>query len=349
VALGLLPGPGDEERFLSDAGLRHEQSAVRRAAALGIALQALLERPAAWFPAADRVVRALKGDLIRPALEDGAEAVFARGVLAAKANLPGEWAGVFDLAIQAGVRLESAIAAAQTLVFSTEPWLAAKATFHVTSGAGHEEPLIAAFLLIAGRSGEAEAVAACRRYLANNSLGPRGRPELDVRHYAVAGLLRGLASGAYANAEVRKEAVEALQAGVKRGLLQESEVRTRLERVLERQKGVLANPAAVLPPAEVAYVEQAFECPWGVTDRSLEDVGIRRLNDLVLAIFNLHERKNVPGVPDRTEIPQRTLKACLERYPYFLRRDLLVLRGLRPLPTMRGTERKEDEIRNQPK
>ncbi|MFV1958686.1 MAG: HEAT repeat domain-containing protein, partial [Planctomycetota bacterium] len=78
LAMGLLPGQDDVPIFLD--ALRDVDRRIRRAAALGTALQALLDVPPAWTRSPRRILRALVAPVIKPDLEDGAEAVFARGV-----------------------------------------------------------------------------------------------------------------------------------------------------------------------------------------------------------------------------------------------------------------------------
>lgn len=345
LALGLLPGPGDDERFL--AALKDGEGRIRRAAALGLALQLVQDRPAVWAPQAARIVKALKQDPIRPDLADGFEAVFTRGILAARAGVAEEWDLLRQIAIDPESKTEAAAAAAQCLLFAPEPWVSQRAIGHLQGTVALPDPVVAAFLLLAGRSGTPDGIAVCRDYLGSKSKRPAAHEAWDVRFHAAIGILRALASGALRDPQTRREAVDALEAGVRRSLDSE-EMRTRIDRVLEKSRSVLRDPLALLPDAEVRYVEEGFSCPYGLLSHELEDMVLFRLNDLLPDLYNIRPTKGKPGEPDKTQVPQRLLQACLERYPYFRRIELLETRGLRPPSIMQGAADPALEVRNPP-
>ena len=119
LAVGLLPGQDDESLLLE--ALRDEQRDIRRAAALAVALQLLHDHRPGWTNAPERMLRALKSADVKMHLEDGAEAVFARGVLAAEGLATPEWDELFALAQTPSTEEETARAAAQCLLFCDRP------------------------------------------------------------------------------------------------------------------------------------------------------------------------------------------------------------------------------------
>jgi hypothetical protein len=141
--------------------------------------------------------------------------------------------------------------------------------------------------------------------------------------------------------------VEALRAGARRGLA-DGPFKQRLERLLEQRRAELADPAVALPDADVRPLERAFACPFALVSREVEDVAVHRLNEILPVILRIHTRPSTPMEPDKTEQPQRFLRAYLERYPYFRRIELRPGRGLRPPEAMVGDPEPEREVRNPP-
>jgi hypothetical protein len=345
LAIGLRPGAEDEERLLRE--LKDEERRIRRAAALGFALQAASDADVAWLRGHERILKALRSDPVQPALEDGAEAVHARGVIAWRVQDTEEWRAIYAIAVQARSEKETAEAAVQTLLFCGQPWFSEAAVDALKTIGLMHAPVVAAFLLDAGRSARRDGVEVCREYLGNPGRHPAGDEKWDVRYHASVGILRALAEGRHESPELRRAAIEALEAGVKRGL-PGGEFRTRLARVLERNRAALDDPAFRLPDGEVRWVEDGCSCPWSLLAREMPEIVVFRLNALVPLLFHVRPLRNVPGQPVRTDTPQRFLKACLDAYPYFSVLELRADRGRRPPVTMAPAQDPASEVRNPP-
>jgi hypothetical protein len=346
LALGLLPGPGDDDRFLG--ALRHEEVRIRQAAALGIALQAVGEDAPRWATVAPlSILRALKADPVRLHLADGAETVFARGVLALRGNVPGEWDLLYDVARDTNAADEAAAAAAQVLLFDPRPSLAEQAIAALRSGSVLKDPVVAAFLRIAGASGTEPGIALVRDYLGNRGKLPKGDETWNVRYHAVIGLLRAFVAGGLKDPALRSEAVQALHTAVKRGL-PEGLFRTRLESLLDKRRLAFADPKALLPEADLLAMEASFTCPHALLSHDIEDVAVHRLNAMVPPILHIHARRSTVGEPDKTDQPQRFLRVYLERFPYFRRIEFRTARGLRSVEVMDGDPDPEREVRFPP-
>ncbi len=333
VSVGLLPRPGDDAiliRALSDPERR-----IRRAAALAVTLQALHEPRPAWVAAPARVLHALTADEIAPQLEDGWEAVFARGVLASLSGDRPEWQTLFELATTPSAKEGAQRAAAQALVFCEEPWFDQESAERIVRGAALEPVVIAAFLLHLGTLASEEAINACEQLLKSAARRPVGKPEWDVRYYAVLGLVQALVDGRVTDAARRQRVVEVLETGVARGL-QKGPFRDALARVLEyEKKPVLQSETYTVPERRVLELERTFDDAPGLLAHDLKDLAVRRLNDIVPEVFNVNSmRPGTPGNRDKSEMPRRFLKGLIDHYPYFSRLDLLADRGYRPRPAM---------------
>lgn len=341
LAVGLLPGQ-DDEPLLLDA-LNDEQREIRRPAALAVALQVLHDHPPGWTNAPSRMLRALTGFDVKIRLEDGAEAVFARGVLAAEGLAPLQWDELFALAQRPSTEKSTARAAAQCLLFCDRPGFHERILKSVEEGMDLKPTVSAAFLLLLGTQGTAEGIEVCRQYLSNKGFRPKGKPEWDVRYFAAVGLLRALAAGRLSDEELRAKAMAVLESGLKKGL-QPGPFRDALSEVMENERRQLTeNPHYTLPESRVVSVERSFHDPHGLFAHDIRDMAIVRLNDMVPIVFNVNSLKpGQPGDRDKTEIPRRFLKACHEQFPYFTRLELRADRGRRPQESMpRGDPRLE--------
>ncbi len=345
LAVGLLPGQADED-LLIDA-LADVDRKIRRAAALAVALQALHDHPPPWVREVRPLHRALRSSRIKQDLEDGAEAVFARGVLAAKGVIgPREWREIYDLAANPFTKDDVVRAATQVLLFCPEPWFPKKMLERIQEGADMKPVTVAAFLLLLGESGTEEGLAICRDYLGNPGRKPKSRQDWDVRTYAAVGLLRALASGDVEDPELRREILDALDAGVKRGLMA-TPFRDALKRLLERERErVLQNPHYSIPEVRVLQVERSFRDPHGLLARDLRDVAVVRLNDMIPDVFSIQTYKpGTPGARTREGVARRVLETTHQRFPYFTRLDLKADRGIRPPDVMARDRDPKREVR----
>ena len=332
IAVGLLPGQDDESLLIE--ALQDEQREIRRPAALAVALQALHDHPPGWTNAPDRLLRSLRND-VRKDLEDGAEAVFARGILAAVGLAPLEWRKLFDLARVPSTKDFVAASAAQCLLFCKESWFLEKAMLSVTEGVDLKKTVLAMLLLRIGEQATEEGISICEKLLSNKAARPRGEPEWDVRYFAVVGLLRALAAGRVAEESRRTLLLEALDQGLKRGLLR-GPFRTELKRVLDAERRQLVeNVNYALGEDRVFEVERSFHDPYGLFARDLHDMAVVRLNVLVPIVFNANNlRPGAIGDRDVRETPRKFLRSCHRYFPYFTRLDLRAARGLRPVVRM---------------
>jgi hypothetical protein len=333
LAVGLLPGQDDEPLLLE--ALSDEQRNIRRAAALAVSLQLLYDHRPGWTNAPARMLRALKSADVKMHLEDGAEAVFARGVLAAEGLATPEWEELFTLAQRPSTEEETARAAAQCLLFCDRLGFPERVLRSVQEGVDLKPTVLAAFLLLLGSNATPEGIEVCRHYLSNRGLRPKGKAEWDVRYFAVVGLLRALAAGRLADKELRGKALAALEAGLKKSL-QPGPFRTALSEVMENeQRQLTENRHYALPEARVTAVEHSFLDPHGLFARDVRDMAVVRLNDMVPVVFSVNSlKRGQPGDRDKTEIPRRFLLAAQEQFPYFTRLDLRGDRGHRPAEKM---------------
>ncbi len=344
LAMGLLPGQNDEAIFLS--ALQHGERRIRRAAALGASLQALLEQPPAWTRSPRRVRRALLADPIRDDLEDGAEAVFARGVFAAVDGDAKDWRELLRIATTPSTQRETKRAAAQALLFCREPWFPGALVERLGQAKSLDPVVVAAFLAYLGLHATPEGVDIAHKYLSTGSLSPRGKSEWDVRYHAALGLLRALVQGRVTQPALRARMVEALEAGASRGL-PAGPFRDALRGILElERRPILEDPRYLVPERRLEELEQTFEDPHGLLARDLRDVAVVRLNDMLPLVFNMNSRRpGAVGDRDKTEIPRRFLQAAVKAYPYFSRLEFLSERGRRAPSTMPRTNDPSREVR----
>lgn len=343
LAVGLLQGQDDEPLLL--AALKDGKREIRRAVALAVALQVLHDHPPGWTNAPERMLRALRADT-KIQLEDGAEAVFARGVLAAHGLAPEEWRSLVDLARKPSTKEMAARSAAQCLLFCEEPWFPDLVLQSVTEGIDLKSTVLAAFLLLLGEDAREEGIEVCRKYLSNKGKRPRGKAEWDVRYFAAVGLLRALASGRLTDERLRTLAMAALDGGLERGLIP-GPFRETLDRVLDLERRPLReNPDYALPEERLFEVERSFRDPHGLFARDIRDVAVVRLNDMVPVVFKVSNLKpGQPGDRDKSQVPRRFLKAWQDHFPYFTRLDLEADRGLRPPPEMPRGDDPQREVR----
>jgi hypothetical protein len=347
LALALLPGP-DEGRL--EAVLDHEDAPLRAAGALGLGLQAAK----AWGrqgapPSRERIAaldRALVNSKMTLAGVDGAEATWARGALALHDDPASRtWDALHEIASSLSTDRDTAVAAAQALLFAPEqhPVRGRIAVFVSRENAGSalREPVLAAFLVVAGSDGTPTGVRACAHYLRRRERNPRARPDYDVRYHAAVGLLRGFHRGRISG-EDRTVAVDALAEAVSRGLVvrDEGSFHDVLSRVLtDSLRGALAtDPRATVPTGDLLRVEAAFRDPDALLARDPLDVAAHRLNLAVRRILGLENLKK-PVVRDgggRETVkdlqPLRYLDGWVSGEPYLLRRDLRDDRGFPPPP-----------------
>jgi hypothetical protein len=355
IPLGLLPGR-DDARVL--AALRDGESRVRAQAALAVACWAVGQRygegpetevaAAARAAALDPSLQPSQNATLRMSDRDGAEAAFARGALALVAGTASTWEDLYALATTPSTEERTAVAAAQALLFSP-PGAAVRSKMADLAGRNAvglqalKEPVLAAFLLVAGSDGTPAGVHACARFLKNRARDPKGRLEYDVRYHAAIGLVRALAARRVAP-EARTLAVEALAEGVRASLASEPgepSFRTALEQVMGKgvQQALLADPDLALPETSSALLEASFHDPDALTAHDPIDVVVDRLNDAVWLRFGLEAVSRAAvgaagGVrtASREDVPLRVLLHWLDRYPYFTRLDLHRDRGRVPAP-----------------
>jgi hypothetical protein len=361
IPLGLLPGR-DEARVL--AALKDGEARVRAQAALAISCWAVGQRygegaeteaaAAARAAALDPSLQPAHNVALRMSDRDGAEAAFARGMLALLAPNSGAsspvWEELYALSTTPSTDGGTATAAAQALLFSPagSPVRAKMADLAGRNAVGLQalkEPVLAAFLLVAGSDGTPTGVHACARFLKNKARDPKGRVEYDVRYHAAIGLVRALQARRVAP-EARALAVEALAEGVRASLASdpgEPSFRAALEQVMGKgvQQALLVDPDLALPATSSALLEAAFEDPDALTALDPIDVVVDRLNDSVWLRFGLEAVSRAAvgsagGVrtPSREDVPLRVLLNWLDRYPYFTRLDLHRDRGRVPAPAV---------------
>jgi hypothetical protein len=206
------------------------------------------------------------------------------------------------------------------------------------AGTALKEPVLAAFLVIAGSDGTQHGVAACAQFLRRRERNPRGRPDADVRTHAAVGLLRGFARGRIAGAD-RAFAADALSEALARGLAvrDEGTFHDALSRVLtdSLHDALAGNPDARVQDADLARLEAAAPDPHALLARDPIDVAAHRLDEGVRRILGLDNLKKAVvrdggGARDVTKDtqPLRYLDGWVAREPYLLRRDLYDDRGL---------------------
>jgi hypothetical protein len=361
IPLGLLPGR-DEARIL--AALKDGESRVRAQAALAIACWAIGQRygegaetevaAAARAAALDPALQPAQNAALRMSDRDGAEAAFARGALALVGGSTSIWEDLYVLAMTPSTEEKTATAAAQVLLFSPagSPVRAKMADLAGRNSVGLQalkEPVLAAFLLVAGSDGTPVGVHACARFLKNKARDPKGRVDYDVRYHAAIGLVRALEARRVAP-EARALAVEALAEGVRASLVADPgapSFRAALEQVMGKgmQMALLADPDLALPSTSSALLEATFRDPDALTAHDPIDLVVDRLNDSVWLRFGLEGvSRAAVGAPggvrtaSREDVPLRVLLNWFDRYPYFTRLDLHRDRGRVPAPAVAAVD-----------
>jgi hypothetical protein len=351
LSVGLLP-TGDDRLLSRRVG--DGERRIRAAAALAMACWAVGEAVSA--PSGELAARAAAraqelDSFLKPAQNaalrediDGAEALFARGMLALVSGRMETWDELFEKAMVTTDRL-AAVALAQALVFAPKqsPARARLAEFLTHEGIGRDNanraPIIAAALLVAGTDGTDRGVDACRAFLRDASREPRGKADYDVRFHAAIGLLRALAAGRV-SPEKRETAVKALVEALKALPAAAETFRAALRDVAKSLEAALQNNPDARPTlAQVASVEAAFVDPDALTARDTIDVVVHRLNHALTEVFSLNNLpQRIIVMPDKTRVPNKEkqelflLDDWLGRYPYFTRLDLLRDRGREPAP-----------------
>lgn len=359
LAQGLLPA--------SDGGrireaLRDGEAKVRAAAALAAAAWAVTQRYGEGAEtAATALSRALALDadlvptqntVLRSNGPDGAEAAFARGALALATGRPEAWDDLFTLATMPSTEAETAIAAAQALLFAptgsnVRTQMAGLAGRHTLQQQPLKDGVLAAFLVVAGEDGSPIGVRACSTYLKEKAREPRGKPDWDVRHYAAIGLARALESGTITDPAAREEAIHALADAPKKGISGNPGDAYRFKDVLEQvmsrgtRDNLLANPTAALRAGSSSQLEAAAKDPDALLARDPVGVAVDRLNDMTWRIFGLDALPKAvvggagggPREVSHADQQWLFLKGWLEKDPYFSDRDLHRDRGRMPVPT----------------
>jgi hypothetical protein len=349
LSLALLPGSveGRLQNALGDEDFR-----LRAVGALGIGVRAVQAHAGEYVPdPPEQVVlldRATRDPRMRSAGDDAAEATWARGALALLGATPATWAELYEAAIAPSTDDKVALAAAQALLFAPaqDPVRPRIADFASRENAGSLKPsVLAAFLVIAGQDGSPAGVSACAAFLRSRAKTPRAREKdgraHDVRHYAAVALARALAAGDRLSPDERTVALDALSEALRVGLAVRGEgsFHATLSDVLSdaAREALAARADARLPATEVARLEAAVEDREALLAHDPLDVAVHRLGFWVRFVLGLEGLKKVVGRDEsggRTVnpdgVPKRYLLAWMDREPYLVRRDLLVLRGRTP-------------------
>lgn len=361
LAFGLLPG-ADDGRIA--AALKDPDRRVRATAALAVTCWAVAQvdgegpdpAPVALRKAADLdpLLVSTTNPAIREADWDGAEAAFARGMLARISGSMDVWEDLFQTATRPATQREVAVACAQALLFAPaqSPVRQEMARFLLKPRLGQpvrEPAVVAAFLRVAGEDGTPEGVHACLEYLRNKARDPKGRIDWDVRYHAALGLVRGLTAGRVAPA-ARDEAIEALAEGIRGGLLPGDPSARTFRSVLEEVAGkaardaLRADPERRLPEGRADLLAATFVDPDALLAADPIDVVVDRLADAVWLLFGLDgvakaasggTGGGAPRQPSKEDQPLRYLIAWFEKDPYFTRLDLHRERGrTKPPPAL---------------
>ena len=357
LSIGLLPL--DEDATLV-AALHDDDRRVRAAAALAIACWAVAEvrsaptgalaaSASARAVALDAALRPSQNVALREGDVDGAEAAFARGMLALLSGRSDTWDELFELATRPTTERRTATAAAQALLFAPRQAGArarlADLVGRENAGRALHPTVVAAALLIAGSDGTDRGVEVCKDWLRDRGRDPHGDADGDVRFYGAIGLVRALVAGRVAP-ERRELAVRALSEAVRAGLVADDARRDarsfrQVLRDLVRPlpEALARDPDARPDPRALVVLEGSFSDPDAIAADDPTDVVVDRLNDAVLALYGLDAlpRAVVVGgsgerTPSREDQELRFLLGWLERDPYFVRLDLLRDRGRLPAP-----------------
>jgi hypothetical protein len=319
------------------AGLDDSRTSMRAVGALAFSVALLQETPAAWTePTPEnrrRILQALGGPRIL-ALDDGAEATFARGVCAERWQDAEEWKWLWRRVSLASTEDAVAEAACQALVHCQEEWFTDEALRTVRSAGKLKDPVLALLLLRLGSDGGEAGVEVCSKWLTSKSLRPAPDERFDPRWYAAAGLLRALRDGRIRAPAARAQALDALRRSL-RIMSTDARARLELERVMQAHGARLeADASHLLPSAEADAYEAACRCPYALLVRDIVDACVFRVNEFVKVAFGV---TNLPegGATDMTRLqPQRYLRKYLDAHPYFSRLEFRERRGMRPYPRL---------------
>ena len=330
----------DPKPYVGPSGLANDESGIRSAAALAIAVSLLQEKPAAWTHEGAKILKQLR--VTHPLLPGEREAVFARGVCAYVNQIEEEWRALWRCATTPSTKRNCAEAAAQMLVFLDLPWFRTEIlSWAKKPGSAMKECVLSLVLLRAGRDGSPEAFAAVSEWLRSAALRPSSKARWDPRWYATIGILRALHDGRLTGQDERRAAVELLRSALGRRIIhKDALIRPALERVLEQHGERLSAPAGaapyLLPLSAVRAVEESFVCPHGLLAADPTDACVRRVNDAARVLWGLAGLSpNKPG--EVGQQAERYLKRYVEVYPYFSRLEFRSERGFRPLPGYSST------------
>ena len=326
----------DPRAFLGLDGLRNDESRIRSAAALGLAISMLLEDAPGWTKGDAPILKELKTANMH--LVNDEEAVFARGVYAYKNQQDDEWRDLWTCATTPSTRRNCAAAACQMLIFCDQPWLRTEIVEWAKkpSEAFKHDALRGLVSLRAGEMGTPDALEPVYDWLSSKSMRPASNPRWDPRWYATIGLLRSLARGRLVGQAERRMAIETLRSALRRKVIAKgAAIRPVLERVLEDHGDRIVAPKESalyhLPVQALRDVENSFRCPYGLIAADPLEACVRRVNDMVLDIYGLDNlTKNKPG--EVAQQPERYLLRYLREYPYFSRLEFFERRGFRDLP-----------------
>ncbi|MGE0191802.1 MAG: hypothetical protein AB7T63_07130 [Planctomycetota bacterium] len=333
LARGLV-GSGDAAtylRFLSS----ETQSAVRAAAALGLAAALARDRPAELGERLGDLSAALEAveALGQPA--EAAEALFARALVARARGQEAQLAEGLWPRLLRPTDTEAAVAraAVQALLFLDVPrvWLDAKCVDCAVNPPRQLRPGVLPFLLFrAGQAGAAEGVKACADWLSQKSKRPIPGDQEDPRPFAAVALLRGLAQGRFDDAETREVAVKGLERAAA-GILAKGPFQEALGRLVDQYGAALRSPTFPLAASSTLQaLEDLVDDPNGLLVGDVRDLVAMRLDEMTRSLFGLNNLPSALG-EDKTKYQgERYLLRYLEAYPYFRRLDLLEERGRRP-------------------
>jgi hypothetical protein len=352
LAVGLLPVAEAHAHPFLAAALRSEETRIRASAALAIACWAVATStqdsppgggdPAGRARAFEALLDPSQNVLLRMHDRDGAESVFARGMLARITGRLATWEELLALAVTPSTEERTAVAAAQALLFAPpqSPVRAKMAEQAALPNVGRrlKEPVLAAFLVVSAGDGLPAGVRAAKGFLKAKSREPTGRLDYDVRYHAAIGLVRGFVKGTIAP-EVRADAADGLVDGARAHLPHaapgEHAFRDALEDLVRPVRDTLATTGS-LPKDASKTLERWFHDPDALLAVDPVDVALDRLDDRVRSVLGLDSlAKAAAGagaarVVNKEDQPQRLLLGWMEEERYFTRLDFRADRGLAP-------------------
>lgn len=343
LARGFLR-PRTPEAFFAPFLPGRTDNNLKRAAALSMSVAMLQEGPSGdlvpWVQDHAALLRTLKKAGVNP--REGPEVVFARGVLAWKKQLTEEWPEIARISVDPGVNEQTAVAAAQALLFCGTDAFRKDVLRYALGEAKRAIPrdsVLAGYLLIATMQGTDRSIEAAARYLKNSGLRPKGGRAWDVRFHAAVGLARAFAAKRITGEGRRTAALDALRAGAAK-LHKEAPFRLALKAWLDVEAPKIATDVNYRPSlAGVRTLESSFTCPYALLSRDLKEVCAHRANKFTLRILGAHNvQPPKAGAADKAQTQLLFLRSYLEAYPYFSRLEFLWERGARPQPGLRSGE-----------